>query len=239
MTMRHRFDTSAVRSLPRPGTLAVATYLDLPELPGAACKHHDPRLWDASMLLDEWGEKEAPEERAQRHAEAKRICRTCPVRVECRAVAQRLTEQAEFQHQIPEGIWGGDLITRVATKPNQRRCGYCNEPFTPKSTIQRFCRKECRTAEESAQAARRSYTRLDLMLVAAVIGGSRPGDVLSPPERREVIARLSGERTTEEIAALLGLQPRTVTRIRTRLRRGTLPPTAINPRDHQAGKNGG
>lgn len=124
-----------------------------PNLPGAACKGHDP-------LFDNHVDKETNQQRDIRHAQAIEICLSCPVLDQCKPGPE------------DEGIWRGALYERKhrrcpcgaqlphhATKQQrycgpkcrqskhityQRNCAHCNQPFTTIQPQQRFCHTTCR-----------------------------------------------------------------------------------------------
>ena len=62
-------------------------FANLPHLPGAACVGADPEIF-------------FPINRNDHAPEAKRICRSCPVKRECRDAARQRGE--------PFGVWGGE-----------------------------------------------------------------------------------------------------------------------------------
>lgn len=91
-----------------------------PNLPGAACKGHDP-------LFDNRIDKETDQQRDQRHAQAIEICITCPIFDRCKPGPE------------DEGIWAGVLYER-----KHRRCP-CGEPLPSNATKQqKYCSSKCR-----------------------------------------------------------------------------------------------
>jgi WhiB family redox-sensing transcriptional regulator len=85
------------------------TLTQLPDLPDAACRDHDPDMWD-----------DTPPDMSRRAREsqirhAKQICDTCPVSMQCLEYAMRA--------EIRSGIWGGlttdeRIVLRRGSPPN-------------------------------------------------------------------------------------------------------------------------
>lgn len=84
----------------------------IPVLPEAACKTHpNPSLWDFEM--DDDG-IERPDQRAGRHAKAKKICSGCPEQVSC------------FMWAVDNdvvGVWGREIF--VPPGIAYHRCRTC------------------------------------------------------------------------------------------------------------------
>jgi WhiB family redox-sensing transcriptional regulator len=80
-------------------TLANAGWPSVSDNPDAACKQHDPGLF--------FGETGG---RSPTEAEAKQICWSCPIRVECLRWAVRVTDL--------HGVWGA---TSQSERENWRR----------------------------------------------------------------------------------------------------------------------
>lgn len=81
--------------------------LDGPDLTGAACTGRAP-------LFDEQDPWETPEAYTARMDTARAVCRTCPVREKCAAVAAGLTD-----HQRA-GVWAGDVLEHRETRAQRR-----------------------------------------------------------------------------------------------------------------------
>ena len=77
---------------PRPGGIAEATVLDWQE--DAACRGEDPELFFAPEI-------EYPAARKRRETQAKQICASCPVRLQC------LEWRLRSESQRDAGIYGG------------------------------------------------------------------------------------------------------------------------------------
>lgn len=78
--------------------------------------------------------------------DAKRICRRCPVRLQCLQLALDNDEQY--------GIWGGlNEKERRQLKPKTRVCAICSEKFAPSGASHRYCSPECRTVGSKRKSA--------------------------------------------------------------------------------------
>jgi hypothetical protein len=103
------------------------TLTQLPDLPGAACRDHDPDMWD-----------DTPPDMSRRAREsqirhAKQICSICPVKTACLEYA--------LSAQVRSGIWGGmttderiELIKRGPPNPAARHCPRGRHVIPPGAT---------------------------------------------------------------------------------------------------------
>ena len=100
----------------------------------AVCASVDPALWFPEM--------------GGTAREAKKICATCPVRVQC----------LEFALERPErfGIFGG-MTERERRKlqGNTKACKHCGTEYTPGRSHAAFCSDDCRS--ESRRLTKEAY----------------------------------------------------------------------------------
>jgi WhiB family redox-sensing transcriptional regulator len=120
------------------------TLIKLPDLPGAACRNHDPELWTADEV--DFGKAKW----TSRVREAKAICGTCPARAACLQYA--------LSARLGSGIWGGltgDERKEESRSPligaGAKRCARGGHPLQPGSDI-------CITCDDAA-AKRRERDR--------------------------------------------------------------------------------
>jgi WhiB family redox-sensing transcriptional regulator len=91
------------------------TLTQLPDLPNAACREHDPDLWDDTPP------DMSRAKRASQVRHAKQVCNLCPEMNACLEYA--------LSAQVRAGIWGGmttderiDLIRSEPLRPTARYC---------------------------------------------------------------------------------------------------------------------
>jgi len=120
---------------------------DIPAMPhpphwthDAACTTHYADLWYPG---------------AGDHAyEAKTICGTCPVRIECLQYA--------LDHTEKWGIWGGLTERerrRLTGGRHNRACRECGNPFTPHRPEHRYCTQKCGTVARARQQTQSQQRR--------------------------------------------------------------------------------
>lgn len=102
-----------------------ALFEPLPVIPQAACKGHDPRLWD-DRLDGVNGDYESDEARNRRHRVAVAICAQCPVGQLC-----------ESLRGTSGGIWNGQLFETVNT-PTFYRVVPCRRCLYPTVSWYRY-----------------------------------------------------------------------------------------------------
>jgi transcription factor WhiB len=108
----------------------------------AACRGHDPDMWTIKG-----------NHRGHAYRRAHAICAACPVRQQCRDLADTT------------GSWGlifGGRDYRAEprhTAHENRRCGWCTAPFTSRTIRANYCTARCRQAAYDHRTGRRQRTR--------------------------------------------------------------------------------
>jgi hypothetical protein len=120
------------------------TLTQLPDLPDAACRDHDPELWTADMVdfsKAKW---------TSRVRKAKAICNACPERSACLQYA--------LSARLSSGIWGGLTVEerkeRSRSRPISRdaKCQRGGHPLQPGCDI-------CITCDDAAAKRRKRDQR--------------------------------------------------------------------------------
>jgi WhiB family redox-sensing transcriptional regulator len=108
----------------------------LPDLPGAACRDHDPALWDGRREQDPRPRRK--QESDVRHA--KTVCNVCPARLTCLEYALR--------EGISTGIWGGktederkEMRSGRSNIHRRRRCATGQHLLPHRSNHCRSCQR--------------------------------------------------------------------------------------------------
>lgn len=167
----------------------------VPELPCRA----DPELW--------WSDTREGVE------EAKAKCLGCPIRESCLRVA--------LERREPAGVWGGELLDRG--KVSNRRPKRVAEPVMTRRDRERAARQAARKAAGAKlpgrpKAAGRPKADTDPVRVqrtVELVGARMPvGDPLTRAERLAVVGHVYPRYglSVEQLAELLGVSPRTVSR---------------------------
>lgn len=115
-----------------------------PNMPGAACKGLNPRLWDRDV------DGETPTQRTARYEQAIPLCHACPAAARC--LAYRLAHP-----ELAGGIWGGRLFTErdwnvrsgrhaTGSPPGCRSCGGALGEL--QRQWERYCSDTCRKAAD-------------------------------------------------------------------------------------------
>jgi hypothetical protein len=134
----------------------------LPDLPGAACRDHDPTLWDGRREQDPRSRRKAGKRRPQSDFRtAKAICNVCPERLACLEYALR--------EGISIGIWGG----KTEDERNQIRSG------RPGSASTTYRRRRCATGQHLLPARSNNCRSCQRARKAERLRGGTP--VLGPP----------------------------------------------------------
>lgn len=177
-------------------------------------------------LWDEHVDGESHLEQEARHAEARRICATCPVKVSC--LRKRATEGGI-------GIWGGRLFKSeradqpsgelAAPRLGDGRCRHCGAAARiTRRGVTGYCGEPCRQAHYNRLSRKRRADRVAEQ-VAHVLHGGTP-DGISRPAREQLIDHWTAAgRSGEWIAARVGLAARNVLRHQV-ARRATQPAKA-------------